>query len=295
MKNISVFLLPFLLLACSSDKDGVIEYTGTIDANTVRVSSETQGRILALHFDEGQILDSAAVLIEVESDKLGFQLSAQEAGINEVRNNYEAASRELQAASLERDNLKQKVERFTALLKSNAVTVQQVDDLATKLKASNRKLEGAQKKLAAILNRKQQMESTMSVTKDMMAKTAVLSPIAGTVLVRYVENGELAMPGSPICEIANLNDVWTKIYISETELPDITIGQSVSVYMDGKEDSPLEGIVSWISSESEFTPKTILTEETRTSLVYAAKVRIDNGEGMLKIGMPVSVEVKGNN
>jgi len=293
MKRNYLFLLPLILLACSSGEDGATNYTGIIDANTVRVSAETQGRITQLAFDEGDQVDSGKALITVEAVKLGFQLSAQEAGIDELNDSFEAAKRELDAATLQRDNLRQRYERLSALLKTNAVTQQQVDDIKTQLDASNQKLDGARKSLDAIQSRKRQMESNIGATKDQLAKSRVTAPVSGTVLVRYVETGELVSPGIPVCEIADLRNVWTKIYISETDLPSMYLGQQVQVYIDGKDNKPLAGVISWISSESEFTANTYLTEETRTTLVYAAKVRIDNSEGILKIGMPVSVVVKG--
>src|SRR5512145_3072439 len=100
MKRIYLSLLPLFLLACSSGEDGATKYTGIVDANTVRVSAEAQGRITNLYFDEGDKVDSGKVLLTVEAAKLGFQLSAQEAGIDEIHNNYEAAKREFEAASL---------------------------------------------------------------------------------------------------------------------------------------------------------------------------------------------------
>lgn len=116
----------------------------------------------------------------------------------------------------------------------------------------------------------------------------ILSPLDGNVLVRYADRGELLGQGSPVFEIADLKDLWTKIYVPETRLPGIRLGQPVKIRVDGSE-TELTGTVSWISESAEFTPKTILTEETRTSLVYPVKIRVPNDKQLLKIGMPVTV------
>ncbi|PLX31038.1 MAG: secretion protein HlyD, partial [Ignavibacteria bacterium] len=133
-----------------------------------------------------------------------------------------------------------------------------------------------------------QIGAGQDLVRRQLRDAEIVSPLDGRVLVRYTDAGELLAPGSPVCEIADLSDMWTKIYISETQLHMVKLGQHVKVRIDGSDDV-LAGTVSWISSTAEFTPKTILTEETRTSLVYPVKVRVPNNDQLLKIGMPVTV------
>ena len=131
----------------------------------------------------------------------------------------------------------------------------------------------------------------MKVTTKQMRDAFIVSPEHGAVIIKYTEKGELVTIGSPLFEIANLTEMWTKIYLSETDVHRVKLGQKVQLKVDGLPEKSFDATVTWISDKSEFTPKTILTEETRTTLVYAAKVKAKNPDGVLKIGMPVSVLV----
>ena len=121
--------------------------------------------------------------------------------------------------------------------------------------------------------------------EEQIAKSVIASPLTGTVLVKYAEPGEYAMPGRQICKIANLNDIYLRSYFTASQLADVRIGQKVTVIADFGGDRQFEypGTVTWIAEESEFTPKSIQTNDTRANLVYAVKVAVKN-DGKLKLG-----------
>lgn len=289
------FVIGVMILSCSNEKDKYMTYTGTMDVNTVRVSAQTPGQITSLNCEEGSSVARGQLLAVVETEKLGYQIDQSRSIIEELTHHYQASFAQLKAAITNRDNIKTRYERFSALLKSGAATQQSVDDLKAQLDAVNEQLKAADASLAAITSKKKQIESEIKVTQKQLRDANITAPISGTVLVRYVENGELLNIGSPVCDIANLSGLWTKIYLGESTeggLHSIKLGQIVKVKVDGIADKTFEGTITWISDKSEFTPKTILTEETRTTLVYAAKVTVKNPDGILKIGMPVSVIVE---
>ena len=122
---------------------------------------------------------------------------------------------------------------------------------------------------------------------DQLRKCRITSPIGGTVLEKYAEAGEYAVPGKPLFKIADVNDMTLRVYVTAPQLTSLKIGQQVKVYADLGEDGAHEywGVVSWISDKAEFTPKTIQTRDERANLVYAVKVKVNNIDGMLKIGM----------
>ena len=126
------------------------------------------------------------------------------------------------------------------------------------------------------------------MTQISLGEAKIISPINSVVLNRFLDKDELAAPGRTLLELADLSNMKITIYVSTEELSRVKIGDKVKVKVDGV-DKMLEGTVYWIANESEFTPKTILTEETRTTLVYAVKVSVPNPDGVLKIGMPVDV------
>jgi HlyD family secretion protein len=167
--------------------------------------------------------------------------------------------------SLQKDLL----EKTQRLLASGAATVQRRDELAARVSVLKSQRQGLELQLT---------------------DAGVKSPISGTVLTTYVHRGEFVVPGSLIAEVADVRQLEARIYFPLTKLTGIKIGQTVKVMTDGL-TKPMPGKISWIASESEFTPKTILTKETRTTLVYAVKINVPNPDGILKIGMPIDVSL----
>ncbi|MBU1052999.1 MAG: efflux RND transporter periplasmic adaptor subunit [Proteobacteria bacterium] len=286
-----LFTACLFISSCNKNNNSSMKYTGIMDADITRVSSQAQGIITGLKFDEGMLVKNDQVLVNVETEKLGYQLDQNKALLEELKNQYNALLAQLEKAKFERDNIKVKYDRFLNLFKINAAVQQDVDDLKTQYGAANEQVNYIRSSIDAINSKAKQVKSASDIINKQLKDATITSPVTGTVLVRYVENGELLTTGSPVCDIADISTLWTKIYVEEKNLPFIKLGQKVQVKIDGIEDKTMEGRVSWISDQSEFTPKTILTEETKASLVYAAKVTVSNDDGILKIGMPVTVIV----
>jgi HlyD family secretion protein len=280
-----------LLISCSQNNGKQMLFTGTMEATTVRVSAQTPGIVTALRFDEGASVRTGDTLASVETERLGLQADQGRAGVDEIEKQHHAAVAQRNASVINRDNIKLRYERFLSLLKTGAATQQNVDDLKTQLDAANEQLRGAQVSLEAMQEKKAQMQAGVKVIAKQIRDAIISAPLNGTVLVRYTEKGELLGVGSPVCELADVTHLWTKVYIAEKQLPFVKLGKKVKILIDGMPDRSFEGTVSWISDKAEFTPKTILTEETRTTLVYPAKITVENPDGLFKIGMPVSVRI----
>jgi len=293
-KNLFLFLLLSFICSCSEEKSAHMTFSGIMDADITRVSSQTHGIIKELKIDEGMEVGQGQTLANIETESLGYQLDQNRSAIEEIGNQYKATLSQLETAKIEKKNIGIKYNRFSALLQSKATSQQNVDDLKTQLDAANERIKYIQSSLDAVISKKKQVESGAKLIKKQVSDATITSPVSGRVLVRYVEKGELLVAGSCICDIADLSLLWTKIYIEEKSLPFIKLGQNVRIKIDGINDKTLEGRVSWISDKSEFTPKTILTEETKASLVFSAKIIVPNNNGILKIGMPVSVIVQRN-
>ena len=176
------------------------------------------------------------------------------------------------------------------LLRVNAANQKQLDDAETMLQVLQKQLEAQQ----STLNNSDQsltwQSSSVGVqvaqVEDQLAKCHIQAPITGTVLAKYVEAGELAVPGTPLFKLADMEQIYLRAYLTSEQLAEVKLGQQVMVYADYGDDvrKSYPGIVTWISSTAEFTPKTILTKDERASQVYAMKVAVKN-DGLLKIGM----------
>lgn len=291
MRNLILIVTVLAASACGDDDSNRMQFTGIIDANTVRVSAETPGRILSLQADEGNDVTRGDVLARLETERAGYQLDKTDAQKSELAHQVTSARSHLEAARVQRDNLALRVKRFRALREQQAVTRQALDDLEAQLSAAEAEINAAEASLAALQSKRAQLGAAGNIVRKQLRDAEITAPLDGIVLVRYADEGELLGTGSPVFEIADLTALWTRIYVAEKQLPHIRLGQDVRVIVDGS-DNELTGRISWISETAEFTPKTILTEETRTSLVYPVKVQVGNEKGVLKIGMPVTVVVE---
>jgi HlyD family secretion protein len=177
--------------------------------------------------------------------------------------------------------------RIERMLKDGAATQKQLDDILASLNLIDKQIASVKSQYASLDAQVSTFNKQIALINKSTADAHIINPIRGTVLTKYAEPNEVSTFGKPIYKIADLTSLDLRVYVSGAQLPYIKIGQKVEVRYDKdeKNNSSIDGIVTWISETAEFTPKTIQTKEERVNLVYAAKVRVKN-DGTLKIGMP---------
>lgn len=276
-----------LLTACNNTPD--YDATGIFETTTVTVSAETAGKILSLGIMEGDSVSTGQEIAVIDT----ALLSLQQLQLGSRRQSTESSSPDIaaQAASLRTriTHQQQECDRQSRLLAAGATTQKQYDDAKAQLDM----LDGQLRALLSTLgkNRSSISENAMAIQyqseqiAEQIAKSKISSPLTGTVLVKYAEPGEYAVPGKPLCRIADLNNIYLRSYFTANQLADIKIGQEVTVIADfgGDEQYEYPGKIIWIAEESEFTPKSIQTRDSRANLVYAVKVAVKN-DGRLKLG-----------
>lgn len=290
--NIKFFPMVALLAlaACSSDEKPADAY-GNFQALEYTISAESNGRLLALLADEGQHVTNEAVLAVVDSVDLSLrraQLISQQAAVAARTAPLEAQKRvyNQQIENLERDRV-----RISRMLKEGAATQKQLDDVEGSIKLAERQIQALEAQFSSLHSETVAIGSQIEQSEEAIRRCTVKSPIEGTILEVYVRKGEFVNVGKPLFTIADLKTLDLKVFVSGDQLVSMKIGQHVKVYVDGFADHrQLTGIVTWISSEAEFTPKTIQTRQERVNLVYAMKVRVAN-DGTLKIGMPGEIRL----
>ena len=286
MKN-TFYLILLLILALACNRNDRSDAYGNFEAIEVIVSSQANGQLISLTIEEGMDVslgDTIGLIDTIDLSLKKEQLISQEGVLLARLKNFDS---QVRVQEQQRKNLLVDKERVANLLKDGAATQKQMDDitggldlLEQQILATGVQKEAARAEMATLDAQVRQVEETLS-------KCFIISPLSGTVLVKFAEAGEITTMGKPVCKIANLDALELKVYISGDQLPYLKIGQTVEVLIDRnqKEFAKLQGTVSWISSKAEFTPKTIQTKKERVNLVYAAKVRVPN-DGTLKIGMP---------
>ena len=268
--------------------------SGTFETTEVIVSSETNGKIRTFDVVEGQNLTENQVVGYVDSTQLylsKLQLLASEKSLQstlpDIRKQIGALQQQLETARKEQ-------RRVENLVKANAASQKQLDDINGQVAVLEKQLDAAKSNLEStsnsILNQNQALKIQIEQIEDQLQKCKIKSPLSGTVLVKYAEKGELTGAGKPLFKVGDLQQMILRAYVTADQVTKLKIGQKVKVYVDyGKEErKEYDGTVSWISSESEFTPKTIQTRDERANLVYAVKINVKN-DGLLKIGQYADV------
>lgn len=276
-----------LLAACSQKND--YDATGIFEATTVTVSAETPGKIVSMPVEEGDSISRGAVIAVIDTTLLTLQR-------DQLRSQQEAAESTspdiaAQAASLRTQIAHQEgeVARLKRLIADGATTQKQLDDAEALLRSLRGQLDALLSTLgknkSSVSGNAKALNYQREQIVEQIVKSTVAAPISGTILSKYAEQGEYTAPGKPLVKMADLSKIYLRAYFTASQLADIRLGQEVTVIADFGGDKLVEypGTISWIADESEFTPKSIQTSDTRSNLVYAAKVTVRN-DGRLKLG-----------
>lgn len=279
-----------MLVAVSCGKESEFDAQGTFEATEVVISSEANGKILDFDVVEGSIVETDKPVGAIDSVQLHLQrkqLLAQHSALLGSRPDIKK-----QVASLREQIAKHKSElrRVENMLKDGAATQKQYDDIEAQVKILETQLDATlstlDKNTTTINNNLLALEAQIAALDDRISKCRIVSPVSGTVLVKYAQAGELATVGKPLMKVADLDKIYLRAYFTSEQLAKVNLGDEVSVVADfgGDERYNYAGRIEWISSESEFTPKSIQTKDSRANLVYAVKIAVEN-DGRLKIGL----------
>ncbi len=278
-----------LTISCTQNEQDADAY-GNFEAHEIIVPSQSTGILNSFTLNEGDLVRKGEMIGFVDTTRLFLQKKLLYAQINTINTKYSGSRAEISVLEAEKSNLIREKKRFEKLLADGAATSKQMDDINGNLMVLNKKIDAVRSQLLSILAEKNVVTVNIDLVNDQIVKSIILNPESGTVLEKYLEQYEIVVPGKPLYKLADLNNMILKAYISEPQLSEVELQQKVNVIIDGinGEKIKFEGIVSWISSEAEFTPKIIQTREERVNLVYAIKVRVKN-DGRIKIGMPGEV------
>ncbi|MCL1942201.1 MAG: HlyD family efflux transporter periplasmic adaptor subunit [Candidatus Azobacteroides sp.] len=291
--RICTFVILTLLLTLISCNRNKFEHdaSGIFEASEVIMSAEASGKIEAFNITEGDLLTKGQYIGYIDSIQLylrKLQLQGTRKAVNvrkpDIALQIAATKEQIAKAGLE----KRRVEN---LFRDGAATQKQVDDADSQLKVLEQTLTAQINSLSTSVNSLTEESSTYEVqiaqVEDQLAKCKIINPIDGTVLNKYVETYEIAVPGKPLYKIADTKNMFLRVYLIADQLKKAEVGEKVTVYiaLSGKEQKSYPGTITQISDKAEFTPKTIQTKDERQNLVYAVKVAVENTDGLIKIGM----------
>ncbi len=288
------FLFLVLLAGCKKEEKRSDAY-GNFEAVETIVSAEANGKLLFLKVAEGEPQKAGELVALVDTTLLHLQKQQLLASLGTIGKKTQNPNPQISVLEEQKRNLVRERDRVQRLLADKAATPKQLDDLNGQIEVTEAQIKAARRTAGAvntgILGEKDPVLAQVKVLNEQIRRCYVHNPLDGVVLTKIAEPSEVVGFGSPLYKIAALDTLELRAYVSGDQLPALKIGQSVNVLIDqsGGGTQSLPGTVSWISSKAEFTPKTIQTKEERVNLVYAFKVKVANGEGVLKIGMPGEV------
>ncbi|MES1218874.1 MAG: HlyD family efflux transporter periplasmic adaptor subunit [Bacteroidota bacterium] len=303
-RNSSILIfVTVVLTACNSNKEK-FDASGTFEADEVIVSSELNGKILSFNVEEGSILAKDSIAGTIDAVNISLQKEQVEANIQALKEKTSDASpqvkmleEQLGVQQTQEANLQHERNRIENLVKQDAATGKQLDDVNFQLESLRKQMKVTQQQIAVqrsnvatqnrgILSEGKPLSKNIALLDEQLSKSKIVNPISGTVLAKYAEAGEITAAGKALYKIADLSVITLRAYITGSQFSQVKLGQQVKVLVDDGKDKykELPGTVTWVSDKAEFTPKTIQTKDERANLVYAIKIKVKN-DGFLKIGM----------
>ena len=302
--RLAILGLAVIVFAGCNGNENEFDASGTFEADETIVSSEMPGKILSFNVEEGMRLAKDSIVGSVDAKSIDLQQEQVEASIDALGQKTSSAAEQVkllqdqlsvQQTSL--DNLLHERTRIGNLLKADAATGKQLDDVNYQIDAMQKQMAVTKQQInvqknnvatqnRSILSEADPLRKRIAQLEDQAQRANIVNPVNGTVITKYAETGEITSAGKALYKIADLSELNLRAYVTGTQLSTIKLGQQVKVMIDQGEKKYKEytGTIIWISDKAEFTPKTIQTKEERANLVYAIKVKVKN-DGFLKIGM----------
>ena len=264
--------------------------TGVFETTEVIVSAQDNGEIMQLTIEEGSDVSPNELLGHIDTIQLSLKRQQLTATLSATESRKLDVNKQLASIRQQIANLKTEQLRYEKLVKANAASQKQLDDINYNLEVLHKQLSATSEQIgssnSSLSGQSAGIAAQVAQIDKQIEDCLITSPIKGIILSKYAEQGEFAIPGRALFKVGDISDIKLRAYVSAPQLTSLQIGQKVKVYADfGETDcKEYEGTVTWISAEAEFTPKTIQTRDERSNLVYAIKIAVKN-DGMIKRGM----------
>jgi HlyD family secretion protein len=304
MKKICCALSVLVIMASCTDKNNGHDASGTFESDEVIVSAEQNGQLISFAVNEGDSLANGEVVGLIDSIHLVLQKQQVQSSIQslsaktaDVQPQVALLKDQLAVQQSQLDHLINERDRYERLVKAEAATQKQLDDMNAQVDQLKKQMLVTQQQIKvqlsntgtqnrSIMSESDPLQKQVAVINQQLSKATIINPVSGTVLAKYAEKGEITAAGKALYKIADLSYLNLRAYITGAQLSQVKLNQSVKVLVDDGADQykTYEGTITWISNKAEFTPKTIQTKDERANLVYALKIKVKN-DGYLKIGM----------
>ncbi|MDL2240096.1 HlyD family efflux transporter periplasmic adaptor subunit [Bacteroidales bacterium OttesenSCG-928-K22] len=290
--SFTIIMLSVVLFSCKN-KETKSDAYGNFEVDEIVVAAESNGKLLFLDIEEGMLVTEGQIVGLIDTTDLYLNKLKLEGSIASVRTGTFGIKAEIAVLEQQKENYEKEYKRLKKMFSDGAATQKQIDDVTGAISLIEKQIIAADSKNSSIDSEIEAYQIGIQQINHSIDRCKIISPIAGTIVNKYLKQGEFAAAGRPVFKVANLDDMILRAYISGDQLAHVKIGQKVEVLIDYSKDSnkKFEGTVSWISPEAIFTPKIIQTKKERVNMVYPIKISVKNN-GEIKRGMPGEVNFK---
>ncbi len=279
------------LTACTKGTSEFVVAAGVVDGEVVTLKTAVSGKIETLEVLEGTDVERDSILATVDSDKIENQiqgLEIQEQGIAVSRKKLD---RRIQLLIANLEYWKQQVDSFERLEKKESIAGDQLEQARLKLDEVEASLYDARQSLRELSIQLENIQNQREYLNLLLEDHIITSPVSGVILEKFVNQGETVFPGTPVADILDLSSLYVEAFLEETELSRLELGQKVEILVDGMESRIFSGTIVYFGQKAEFSPKYIISEKERQSLLYRVKVKLEQDLKVFKLGMPVTVRI----
>ena len=296
-KNLTPVIISAIIMvasSCGNNKEKADAY-GNFESDEIIIAAQSTGDLMLFDIKEGKHLKEGELVGMIDTTSLVLQKNQIHARKNLLDAKNENIRSQLEVQTVQMKNLEREKSRLEKLFLHGAATEQQYEDIQGKVDVAVKQLESIKIQYQSVSAEKSVLESQLNLIHNQLNKCRIINPVDGIVLEKYANSHELATAGKSLYKVANLDEMELLVYVSGSQLSELKLGDSAKVYVDKNRNDLIEfpGVISWISSEVEFTPKIIQTREERVNMVYGVKLVVKN-DGTIKIGMPGEVRFNHN-
>lgn len=287
-----LYIIIGLSIASCENNEKLVDAYGNFQSDATTISAENMGKLIEFNITEGTTIGKDEIIGLIDTTQLHLKKEQLKASFVSIESQSESVMSQINVLKEQLKVQKSNLRRIKKMYKEGSATKKQLDDIQGQVNITEQQISSVKAQNASVLSQSQSLHVQIDQIDDQISKSIITNPFSGTVLVKYAEQFEFVAPGKPLYQLQNMELLKLKAYVTEPQLSEIKIGQTVKIGVDStQEEKSFEGKITWISANAEFTPKIIQTKDERQNLVYAIKIDVKN-DGSLKIGMPASVYFK---
>jgi HlyD family secretion protein len=289
-KKILVIVITLTVLSACTDKPSEqIISAGVVDGDVITVKAAVSGKVETLNIAEGASVSKNSLLVAVDTDKIKNQLEGLSIQEKEIAVNRKKLDRRIRLLKTNFAYRREQVERFERLQEKKSISGDQLEQARLKLEEVEVSLFDAQQSLRALSIQSENIQNKKEQLNLTLQDHLIVSPVNGFVIEKFVSEGEMLFPATPVADILDRSSLFVETFLEEIELSRLRLGQQVDIQVDGMENRSFSGTIIYFGQKAEFSPKYIISEKERRSLLYRVKIRLEQELEVFKLGMPVTV------